>query len=129
MNDFRISGLPAQPFAHLFGLSDERLTAAGAERHVVDDASGFPDRIELRDAAPGESVLLVNYVHHAVANPYRASHAIFVREGASTTYDRINEVPEVLRIRLLSLRAFDRNGIMIDADVVDGSQTHRARRC
>jgi len=126
MNDFRISGLPAQQFQHLFGLSDAELTAAGAQRCLVDDTPGFPDRIELRDAAPGESVLLLNYVHHAVANPFRASHAIFVREGAFNTYDRINEVPEVLQIRLLSLRAFDKSGIMIDADVVDGAQIQPA---
>jgi hypothetical protein len=52
--------------------------------------------------------------------PYRAKHAIFVRKGADKTYDKVNEIPEVMRIRLLSLRAYDAAGMMLDADVVDG---------
>jgi hypothetical protein len=43
-----------------------------------------------------------------------------VREGATQPYDVIDTVPEVMRRRLLSLRAFDAAGDMIDADVVDG---------
>ena len=65
-------------------------------------------------------MLLVNHTHQPADNPYRASHAIFVREGAETPFDAIDEVPEVMRRRLLSLRAFDRDDLMIDADVVEG---------
>ena len=40
--------------------------------------------------------------------PYRATHAIFVHEGgAEATRDGVGEVPEVMKIRPLSLRAFD----------------------
>jgi hypothetical protein len=117
---YRITGLPAEPFAHLFGLDDGALAKHGAKRYIVDEKPGFPDRIELRDLELGEHALLLNYVHQAADTPYRASHAIFVREGASETYDRINEVPDVMRVRLLSLRAFDADGMMLDADVVDG---------
>jgi hypothetical protein len=126
MNSFRISGLSAEPYQHLFGLSDAELASAGAKRYVVDQKPGFPDRVELRDGEPGETMLLVNYVHHDVDNPYRASHAIFVREGASEPYDRVGEIPDPLRVRLLSLRAFDKDGLMTDADVVDGAQAEAA---
>jgi hypothetical protein len=74
----------------------------------------------MRDASVGESLLLLNHTCQAAKTPYRASHAIFVREGAENAYDRINEVPEVMRTRLLSLRAYDGEGMMVDADVVDG---------
>jgi hypothetical protein len=47
----------------------------------------------MRDAAPGESVLLVNHVHQPASTPYRASHAVFVREHAERAYDSIDEVP------------------------------------
>jgi hypothetical protein len=119
---FRIKGLPAAPFQHLFGLSDDELAHHGAKRYVANQRPGFPDRIELRDAMPGESVLLVNHVHQAAATPYHASHAIFVLEHAGDAYDRVGEIPEVLRPRTLSLRAFDATGMMVDADLVDGRQ-------
>ena len=125
MTDFRITGLSAESFCHLFGLSDEELAAWGAKRYVVDHAPGFPDRIEMRDLEPGEIALLVNYEHLPVKSPYRSSHAVFVREGATQTYDRTNEIPGVLRIRLLSVRAFGRDGMMLDADVVDGAALER----
>ncbi len=118
---FRIQGLSPAPFADLYGLPDEALAARGALRYVVDKSPGFPDRIEMRDAAPGETVLLVNHVSQPAETPYRASHAIFVREGASKAYDEVDVVPEVFRPRLLSLRAFDAAGMMVDADVVEGA--------
>lgn len=83
---------------------------------------GFPDRIELRDAEPGERLILVNYVHQPADTPYRASHAVFVLEGAEKTYDAVNEVPAVLLRRLISIRAFDLNHWMIEGDVCDGRE-------
>jgi len=117
---FRIRGLSPQPFAHLFGLSDADLTRHGATRHVVDKPVGFPDRVELRDLTPGEAVLLLNYTHLDADTPYRASHAIFVREGATRAYDAVDVVPSLFRTRILSLRAYDANHLMVDADLVDG---------
>lgn len=122
---FRISGLSAEPFRHLYGLSDAELASHGVKRYVVDTPVGYPDRIEMRDAAPGETVLLLNHVSQAADTPYRASHAIFVREGADETYSRLDEVPDVIRRRLLSLRAFDKHGMMLDADVVEGSEIEK----
>ena len=119
---FRISGLSAEPFRHLYGLSDAELAKHGAKRYVVDTPTGYPDRIEMRDASPGETVILLNHVSQPADTPYRASHAIFVREGAEATYDRLDEVPDVMRLRLMSLRAFDKDGMMLDADVVEGRE-------
>lgn len=120
--DFRIVGLPADPFAPLFRLPDDTLAARGIVRVTADTSPGYPDRIELRDAAPGQTLLLLNHVHHAVDNPYRASHAIYVREGATQAFDAVGVVPDSFTRRLLSLRAFDARGMMIDADVVDGRE-------
>lgn len=117
---FRISGLEAKLFVHLYGLPDQELRRLGATRHRVDARPGFPDRIEMRDCEPGETVLLLNHVHQPADNAYRASHAIFVREGAVDTYAAVDEVPEVMSIRPLSLRAFDADHQMIDAELTDG---------
>ena len=120
---FRITGLPPKPFRSLFGLPDEALSARGARRVIADGTANLPDRIEIRDAAPGESVLLLNYVHQPANTPFQASHAIFVREWADTAYNGTDEIPKAMRTRTLSLRAFDGDDCMIDADLVDGRET------
>jgi len=119
--DFTISGLVPEPFAALYGLPDAELARRGAIRMRVDESPGFPDRIGMRDAAVGETVLLVNHVSLDLPTPYRASHAIFVREGADRRWQGApGEVPEVMRRRLLSLRGFDSAGMLRAADVVEG---------
>lgn len=122
---FRIRGLDIEVVRPLFGLPEAELAARGIRRLVADASPGFPDRVELRDAAIGETVLLMNHVHQPAATPYRASHAIFVREAARETWDRVDEVPEVMRRRLLSVRAFDRDDMMIAADVGEGVDLER----
>ncbi len=118
---YRIRGLDPAPFRHLFGLPDEALAAHGARRCTADAKPGFPDRIEVRDAEPGETMLLLNHVHQPADTPYRASHAIFVREGAEQALDMIDAIPDAMRLRPISLRAFDAEGEMVDADLVDGT--------
>jgi Protein of unknown function (DUF1203) len=115
---FQITGLDASPFRRFYGLSDEELHSLGVKRFIADKKPGFPDRIELRDAEQGEAVLLLNYLHQPADTPYKASHAIFVREWAETPYRATDEIPDVLRIRPISLRAFDASGDMVDADLV-----------
>ncbi len=120
--DFRVSGLSSEPFTHLYGLSEAALALQGMRRYIADSNSGYPDRIEMRHAKMGESVLLLNHMCQAALSPYRTTHAIFILEGAGKTYEAINEIPEVMRCRILSLRGFDRNGMMHDADIVDGAE-------
>ena len=122
---FRVSGLSPEPFRALFGLSDEALAQHGARRCVADAKPGFPDRIALSDAEPGEAMLLVHYEHQPADTPYRASHAVYVREGGAETCVVTGEVPASLRIRLISLRAFDGGDLMVEADVVDGKDLDR----
>jgi len=119
---FSIIGLDPAPFRHLYGLPDQELARLGAKRHVADSSSGFPDRVELRDAALGESLILLNHTHQPADTPYRASHAIFVLEGAERAYDAADVIPEPLRRRTISLRAFDAGHDMVDAALVDGRE-------
>lgn len=117
---FRITGLSDEPFRAFFGLSDQELGLLGIRRYIVDKKPGYPDRIEMKDAEPGECVLLLNHVCQPAKTPYQASHAIYVREGATQTYDAVDQIPDSMRIRLLSLRAYAEDGMMIDADVAEG---------
>ncbi len=120
---FRITGLPAQPFAELFRLSDDALKARGAVRKIAD--AGSPCRISLTDAQPGEEVLLVNYEHHPVGSPYRMRFAIFVRQGEEQ-FDAVNEIPQQLRTRMLAVRAFDANAMMVRHELIDGQRVEQA---
>jgi hypothetical protein len=123
---FRVLGLSPAPFEPLYGLSDAALAALGARRMIADARPGYPDRIELRDAEPGEAVILVNFEHQPAKTPYRSRHAVFVLEGARAAYDRVGEIPEVMRPRMLSLRAFDADDMMADAELVDGREVETA---
>lgn len=115
-----IQGIDPAPFRHLYGLSDEALAAEQVVRMTVERKPDAPCRVELVDVDPGETVLLVNHAHLPVASPYRSAHAIFVREGAEVPARFENRIPEPLAIRLLSVRAFDRAGMMTDAEVIEG---------
>jgi len=117
---FRIKGLDFAQFEHLFGLTDDELSARGAKRHVADDKPGFPCRIALEDANPGERLLLLPYRHHDVPTAYASEGPIFVREKPMRTGECVDSVPDQLSSRLISLRAYDEAGMMVDADVVEG---------
>lgn len=109
---YRIEGLEPARFA-----DSEALIAEGAIRIMVEEAGGYPCRVTLEDAEPGESVILLNYVSADVSTPFRATHAIFVREGATKAPRYDDEVPLYLDRRTLSLRAFDGAGMLRAASV------------
>jgi len=118
--DFQISALDIDEFSHLFGKDVETLADLGIRRISVDNSPGYPCRVSLQDAEVGENVLLMNYEHQPAQSPFRSSHAIYVREAAAQARPEKNEIPEMLRQRLLSVRAFDAAGMIIDADVIEG---------
>lgn len=122
-----VRGLDPAPYRPLFRLSDEELAQRGMVRMTV-TSSTFPCRVSLMDREIGESVLLLNHVSHDVANPYRASHAIFVAEGAEEQAEFFDEVPPVFRSRVLSLRGFGTDGMMKDAVLAQPGEADAAIR-
>lgn len=119
---FVVSGLPIAPFQPLFDLSDEALAERRIVRRKVDAPRGFPCRVTLQDAEVGETVLLMNYEHQSADTPFRASHAIYVREGDHLTRRDVDAIPPALAVRPhISLRAFDAEGMMVAAEVAPGS--------
>jgi hypothetical protein len=112
---YRITGLDPAPYKPLFGLPEQELATRGIVRMTVDKKPSYPCRVSLTDRDIGERVLLINHVSHDVANPYRASHAIFVTEGADGPGQYVDRVPPVFDTRILSLRGFDADGMMADA--------------
>ena len=120
--EFIIRGLPVENYNHMFGMTDAELATHGAKRYVCNAKASFPDRIEMRDAEIGETLLLINHTSMDKNTPYKASHAIFVREGATKTYESRNKIPPMLFDRILSLRAFDQAGMMLDAKIATGTE-------
>ncbi len=116
-----ISGLEPASFAQLSGLGDDALRAVSAKRVMADAKPGYPCRVSLEDAEVGETLILLPFAHHDADSPYSASGPIFIREAALERAQYDNELPEQLRIRLLSIRAYDAQGDMVDADVVEGA--------
>lgn len=123
---FIISGLPADDFRPLFGLSDEELRARGIVRKTADCKPGFPCRVTLEDAEPGETLLLLNYESHKAATPYRSSYAIYVREAVIRAREFVDELPPVLVGRPLALRIFDEDGMLIGAKLVTAGDARDA---
>jgi len=117
---FQIHALAAETFAPLFNLPESDLAAIPARKVLADEKPGYPCRVSLADAEVGETVLLINYEHQPNHTPYRASHAIYVRQGSAQAFPAVGEVPAMLTCRLISIRAFDREHNMVRADVVEG---------
>lgn len=118
---FQIIALPYEAFAPLFARSNEQLQALGARRMVVGQKPGYPCRVSLMDAGIGETVLLLQFNHHDVDSPYHGSGPIFVRKNAQMATPAVNEIPAMFNHRLLSVRGYDGAGMMLQAEVVQGS--------
>ncbi len=120
--DFRITGISPEPFKAVFQLDADALSAIGAQRVFADDASGYPCRVSLAHALPGEELILMSYAHQPGLSPYRAAGPVFARKSAQNAFDEVKIVPESVRLRLLSVRAYDRDAMIVEADVVEGKE-------
>lgn len=118
--NFKISGLPLAPFQPYFSMDEATLKSHQAMRVFAEDDTA-PCRVSLAHAALGEELLLVSYQHQSAPSPYRATGPIYVRKQAVEAQLASNAVPEQIRSRLLSGRAYDRNDLIVEAEVVDGA--------
>ena len=126
--DFQLIALPAEDFHHLYERTDDELRQLGARRMTVDEKPGYPCRVSLADAEVGETVFLLSHMHHDVASPYRSAGPIFVRAGVATATPAVNEIPPMFRHRLLSVRAYDAEALLVGADVVHGEALEQTIR-
>ncbi|TDR23364.1 DUF1203 domain-containing protein [Marinicella litoralis] len=123
---FQIKALDAALLDPYFKMNESELQRHNARWVTADADPGYPCRVSLQDAKIGERVLLFPYNHHDVSSPYRAAGPVFVRELAVTANPAINQIPDMLRHRNLSMRAYDRAGMMIAAAVVAGEALEAA---
>lgn len=119
--NFIIKPIEKSMFSEYFNLNDQQLEKFSAKWLIADSKPGFPCRVSLKEAEIGERVLLIPYKYHDVNSPYKASGPIFIREDAVEAKLNINEIPEILTKRLLSVRAYSEDSIMIHAKTTLGS--------
>ena len=119
---FQITPLAKTLFTNLFSLTDTELNERGIRRMVADAKPCYPCRISLADAEIGERILLLPHLHQDVYSPYRASGPIFVREAATEAALAVDEVPESIKTRLISFRAYDDQDMMTESAVIEGKE-------
>ena len=118
---FRIVPVTRKTFAPFFALTDAELADKGMRRLTADKKPYYPCRVSLVDAEPGESVLMLSFTHYSANTPYRSRGPIFVRENATEATPGVGELPEMLRSRLMSVRAYDDSDKMVSAEVAEGT--------
>jgi hypothetical protein len=90
------------------------------------NGTGAPCRHCLRDAQPGDELLLGSYRMPRPEGIYWTPSPIFVHAGPCERFARINEIAPIVRNRLVSVRAYDREdqclydlGHAGDGDAID----------
>lgn len=124
-SSFQLVGIDHQRFEPLFTLTTPQLAEHGAERVFADEPFGYPCRVTLEDAAVGDELLLLTYLHQPAASPYRASGPIFVKRSAKQRRLAVGEVPASITRRLMSVRAYDWAHAIVAANVCAGVATER----
>lgn len=118
---YMIEGLDPEKFAPLFRLSDAELAEQGIHASLAIEGAA-PCRVSLCEAAEGDRMLLLNYMHQPAISPYRSMHAIYVAQGSAEPGVYRGSIPPIMQTRILSVRAFDADDMILDADVVDGAE-------
>lgn len=96
------------------------LRATGGIRYTADSKPGYPCRQCLRDAEIGEELILVAYDPFTHDSPYRSTSPIFLHAQPCAPVPRADALPELLTVRTLSVRAFDDQAMMTNAEVIEG---------
>jgi Protein of unknown function (DUF1203) len=112
MSSFILQPLPA---------GDVDARAEGTHRRIADDRS--PCRRCLRDAAPGDPLVLASYDPFLVRSPYAGKGPVFVHAEGCEPFDAVpGAVSEQVAGRVLSLRAYDGEAMMTEAEVIEGER-------
>jgi len=93
----------------------------GAVRVVADEPHFYPCRRCLRDAEAGETMILLGYDPFLGASPYAGRGPIYVHERDCSPFAG-DDLPDQLTRRLLSVRAYDEQHMLVGADVTDGGE-------
>ena len=101
----------------------DRLRAAGGPVVVADESPGYPCRQCLTDALVGEELVLVSHdpFDATSTSPYRGASPIFLHREPCAPHVASAVIPDQQARRTLSVRGFDREDVMLDAAIVEGT--------
>jgi len=116
--DFRIHAIPP---AALESVRARKLDASGNPVEHVTAEGGEPLRCCLRNARPGEALLLFGYEPPIGKSPYREVGAVFAHAEACGGRETSAGYPSDWRQKPQVLRAYDRRGWIRDAVVHQGT--------
>jgi hypothetical protein len=91
-----------------------------ARRQIVEPDGGAPCRHCLKEAAPGEPVILASFSPFSGFGPYNERGPIFVHEANCRRFADSDGVPEVIGRRLVVIRSYNAAEEIIEADLIDG---------
>jgi hypothetical protein len=112
MTTFTISPLPA---------GEVDTGAAGAHRRLAEGRE--PCRRCLRDTEPGEALVLASYDPFTRRSPYAGEGPVFVHADGCEPFRPVpGAVSEQVAGRVLSLRAYDGEAMMTEAEVIEGER-------
>jgi len=117
---FRIAAVPTE-----IAERARRAVKTGTSDHALvtaDSPTTYPCRHCLRWAQPGERVILFPYAAVPSGHPYSETGPIFVHADQCQRYSATDEYPAAFRNGRV-FRAYDSNYKIIDAKVVNGSET------
>lgn len=117
---FLIKSLSSTTYNFLHALNDEKLLNHNARRLLVNAKPGYLCRVSLKDVDIGETIIVVNHEHQPQKTPYHATFAIFINEKSTQFQSEVGKVPDALLPRFLSVRAFNAQHYLVDADVCKG---------
>lgn len=106
---YRFTGIdPA--FVHRLATDPVAAGAHAAEPILATIATGFPCRVTLEDAAPGEPLLLFAFTSNDSRSAFATRYAVYVRRNAVAAATFMDALPPILERRTIALRAFDGEG-------------------
>lgn len=120
--NFQVTNIQLKDIQTFLNAEEMNFENLNVKKMIVDEKPGYPCRLSLEDAEIGEEVLLLPYEHHKVNSPYQSSGPVFIRTNAKEANLNQNEIPMMLHHRLLSVRVYDVNAMMIDARTIKGEQ-------
>jgi hypothetical protein len=110
MRSFRCSGISTDDALRLRGTTRDDFGYA-IQRYDVDRT--YPCRHCLREASAKTGMLLLSYQAPKPKSVYGQPTAIFMCANECTRFEKSNTVPDIVRNRLVSFRAFGRDDMMI----------------
>ena len=99
----------------------------GAIRVRVDQPNAYPCRRCLQDGEVGEAMVLLSYDPFVGSSPYSGPGPIYVHDRDCARFEG-DEIPGQLTRRLLSVRAYDEDHMLVGADVVEGEHLEGTAR-